>query len=137
MHKQSTDFSCGPVSLLFVEQKLGIKGSDEESLIVELNAKPKVGTDTLFLEKFCRENYPEYFESSGSGSYKGGLAIANIQNWRDGIGHFVVFLRKIKDGVEMFDPFDGKVHQKKWSEFVFSSQCGSHKEFAINFKKRD
>lgn len=131
MFAQTTSFSCAAASLLTVEALLGVHNHFEADLMEALDVRPKVGTDTELLAGYCERNYPGV--SFGEHAYNGGLAIANIRNWRCGTGHFVVFLEGDAEKVEIFDPFDGEIHIKEWGELDFQSGCGAYKHWTINF----
>jgi len=128
---QTTDYTCGPACVKFITEYLGYGEVDEMELANKLGANPEIGTSNEILSRYCEERFGAW---CGYGIYKGGLAIANIRNWRCGTGHYVVFIRGDKDCVMIFDPDDGKIHSKKWAEIEFKSGCGSHDKFTINFQ---
>lgn len=131
MYQQTTPFSCGPAAVISADLFMGgTLGLSESELIEVLDSRPRVGTDTYRLAEFCKRNFPGVV--AGEGSYRGGLAIANIRNWRDGQGHFVVFLSGDDDEVTIFDPFDGSTSVRKWVDLDFCSGCGGIEKFAIN-----
>lgn len=134
MNKQTTSYSCSAASLVAINEIIECPVHyNEMELVNLLGAKPLIGVDTDKLLQYCRSFYGKSIHSYGEGTYHGGLALANIKNWRDGIGHFVVFLNKINDNIFIFDPFDGLIHMKKFSDIDFVSGCGGYKEFSINF----
>lgn len=128
---QKTDYTCGPACLNFVHEHLGQDSPGEDSLSKKLGSKPVLGTENQSILSYCQNAFPGCF----LGEYQGGLALANIRNWRDGVGHYVVFLRGDREKVLIFDPFDGKIHKRPWGSFNFESGCSHFKNWSINIPK--
>ena len=143
--RQTTQFTCGPAAILTIVNafKPLPSGRDycsmsEMEVSEETCTKPVSGTENNELVKYLtnHEVTKDRVHSHGENSYHNGLAIANIRNWRSGIGHFVVFLGLSdfdSDEVLIYDPLDGQIHSKRFDDFEWKNANGDLINWSINF----
>ena len=143
--RQTTQYTCGPAAILTIINAFQPlpSGRDycsmsEIEVAEQTCTKPVFGTDNNELVKYLanHEATKEKIHSHGESSYHNGLAIANIRNWRSGIGHFVVFLGLSdfdENKVLIYDPLDGQIHSKRFDEFEWKNANGDLANWSINF----
>jgi len=143
--RQTTQYTCGPAAILTILNALKPlpSGRDYCSLSEievsdQTNTKPVFGTENDELVKYLINNEvtKNRVLSHGESTYHNGLAIANIRNWRSGIGHFVVLLglsESNKDEVHIYDPLDGQIHLKRFDDFEWKNANGDLSNWSINF----
>ena len=147
--RQSTQYTCGPAVILTIINALNPLPSNrdycsmtEQKVAEETKTRPILGTENDDLVDYLK-NHPDTkskIHSYGEDTYHNGLAIANIRNWRSGIGHFVVFLgldQLTSDNVLIYDPLDGQIHSKNFSQFEWLNAKGDLSNWSINFETAD
>jgi len=141
MLRQTTQHSCGASCLLILEYIFGhleegkLSSERELSINKRLDGKPILGIDSNKMLEYVELHgtLSRRLKDSGSGTYKDGLCIANIKNWRSGIGYYVIMLKKEVDEYTILDPIDGEIHKISKDNFLWESGDGSLKEWSINF----
>ncbi len=127
--RQRTNYNCGPAVFTTVARLMG-NHLDEADIAAACEAMPKVGTDNPTMESWARDNLP--VRSSGSDSYEGGLAIANIRRKQTGGGHFVLFLGERDGMVRYFCPLYGTVETEPKDQIDWSDMSGAYPRWTIN-----
>lgn len=129
--RQKRNFTCGIGAMAAAAQLLGLH-FPKGTILSGIGAKPKVGTDNETLIKWALQYMP--VTSHGSDTYKGGLAIANIQNQHSRVGHYVTLLGE-KDGrFRYYCPLLGMVFEQSKENIFWMNSSGDLKNWSINFK---
>ena len=147
--RQTTQYTCGPAVILTIINALNPLPSNRDycsmtelQVAEETKTRPIFGTENDDLVDYLNSysDTKDKVLSHGEDTYHNGLSIANIRNWRSGIGHFVVFLgldKSTKDCVLLYDPLDGQIHSKKFTEFEWKNAKGNLSNWSINFETTD
>lgn len=138
--RQTKNYSCGAACLsllkVFIDSNRNFVNT-ETDICSSLEAKPFVGIDNDKMENFVKQDdfLAKYVISiRNSGIDKDKVSIANIRNWRSGIGHYVLFLGAHNGFVEIYDPLDQSFHKKRpFEDFEFCNSDGRISEWSISF----
>jgi glutathione synthase/RimK-type ligase-like ATP-grasp enzyme len=129
--RQKRNFTCGIAAIATAAQLLGAffpKGT----ILNNVGAKPKVGTDHNEVARWSVENLPVH--SYGEATYHGGLAVANITNKDSSVGHFVTLLGE-KDGIiRYWCPLIGEVVEENRASLNWKNSDGSVLNWSVNFE---
>ncbi|MEJ2118212.1 MAG: hypothetical protein P8Y36_10055, partial [Alphaproteobacteria bacterium] len=105
--RQTTNYTCGPVSLLATATLSGQPLSiSETELARQLGAAPGANTTNASMAEFAAKHLS--VASTGAENWSGGLAIANIRNPDSGADQYVVLLSETDGVITYYDPY-GKV----------------------------
>lgn len=140
--RQTTTFTCGPASAVVIIKAIMSLKKDDKNLEVNerelaniMRAKPMRGTSTKQVIEYLY-NHPvtaKKVESQGVNTYKGGVAIANIRNWRSGGGHYVVLLGYDEEQrMKIYDVLGGKVYHMPMDEFEWCNGGGELVRWSVN-----
>ena len=141
--RQTSTYTCGPASVVVIirmlesiDPNLDI-GMCERSISTIMRTRPRKGTEIDEIVSYMKKMdfLKDRIESYGANTYHGGIAIANIRNWRSGGGHYVVFLGEDSRGMMMiYDVISGRVHYKRKSEFEWSNGDKTSIEWSLNIR---
>ncbi len=144
--RQTTNFTCGPASIAVIMKAIAnAMGTPELSLsegIIsrQMRTRPRKGTSIEDIVEYIENDdlLKGLVESHGTNKYKGGIAIANIRNWRSGGGHFVVMLGEDeKHRFHIYDVIGGQVYKKSRDEFEWCNSSKTLSNWSINFSLSD
>lgn len=129
--RQITNYTCGIASLAAAAELLG-RPIRQKEILRDVPTAPKIGTDHDDMARWAAARLP--VKDYGCDTYRGGLAIANIQNRESGIGHYVVLLGE-RDGVlRYFCPLVGLVVTTPREDMVWLNSDGSLANWSVNFE---
>lgn len=139
--RQTYSFSCGIACLIAVRDLMEYgklmphSSKDESSILNKISISSSYGLGNAELIDFIKtsSDFSSFLNDYGEDTYRGGVAIANIRNFRSGIGHFVVFLGIKNDVVQFYDPIDGLVHKMTLTEFEWVNSSGDILKWSANF----
>lgn len=139
--RQTTTYTCGSASVAVIIMALrNLIGEpqvrlEEKKLSAIMRARPRNGIEIDALVGYMKSDpiISKRNISHGPNTYSGGLAIANIKNWRSGGGHYVIFLGEDSDGrMKIYDVISGEIHRKASDEYEWSNSDGSLVRWSVN-----
>lgn len=139
--RQNFDYSCGAACVLavmdiIVSRSIKSHSASEELMVcLELGVSPESGLENEALVSYVQKHdvLSDLCTSHGVNTYKSGVSIANIRNFRSGIGHYVLVLGEENQKYRIWDPIDGRIHLLSASEFEWKSGSGKVENWSINF----
>lgn len=140
LERQLDNFSCGPasvnalhqISTYFDWQK---PNSQAKPIIYDIcKPLPVIGTDNPMIVKAMQVlNIP--LSNHGENAWDGSVAVVNLKNVESGVGHFVVFLKRIGEDVVFFDPILSDIIKMRLNDIQWQNSDGSLIKWAANTGK--
>lgn len=132
--KQSTDYTCGPASLLSILRASGVKGLSEKRLMMELGTDKQDGTQIMVIVKVAKKyglkatmKTDMCIGDIGKGIGGGSMFIVNHQEMRKGHGswketwkngHYSVVSGIDDRYIWLMDPWTGKIERIGHKKFM-------------------